>query len=110
MVVDGLLLHDLENKNFVIMPILVNFNFAHYEDHFLCIPCLDENVKSFVNRGKSSILAAGAFAPPHPSFSIIFLYIHLQLSRSNTLNAPPHMHKILYFALLQVKFWICPCL
>ena len=53
LVEENLSLHDLENMNFVIMPILVNFNFAHYEDPFLWMPSLDENAKSFVKMFKN---------------------------------------------------------
>ena len=47
-----LLLHNLENRNLLIRPCLVTFEYTHYEDPFFYMPS-DENVKSFVKMFKN---------------------------------------------------------
>ncbi|XP_041989495.1 uncharacterized protein LOC121740907 [Salvia splendens] len=48
MIIDGLPLYDLEVRDFVLRLFLVIFNYAQYEDHFLCPFSPNGNAKSFV--------------------------------------------------------------
>ena len=78
MVPYGHLLFNLENRNLVIRPYSVTFEYTHYEDPFLYMPSLVENAKSFVKMFKNlSIICMRMIEPNRNKVLGAFVFWHV---------------------------------